>query len=636
MNTAAAATQTPNTATLRQEWEMFQALVTRLLDVILNRVFALTIKGSRQRRAVLALLFLLVVAVLYLATQGLAQWLNSLQVFFSALLTGQPSIQEAVKALLKLVLDARILRLIPVFLLPFLFSREFASRYLADIFELDEDGDELKIARKFISEVSLGGADNKLTVSVDNFDTDKTKESPIRRIGGPGRVTVELGTAILVERPDGCPRIIGPVPSKLDEEQENLPSNQLKNQIYRKNDQWHYKYKPRTLLPSARNKPGTRRDKTILEGFDRIREPIDLRVQMPEALEVNARSRDGIPIKVIDARVVFSIARGIRTATLKEPYPYTDEAILAMVYEKPNRVTNKTSTFEQKSSSLWDTQTTTMKSLLRKELADFMGRHELGEYLASIGEPESEAIKKIEQDISTEKQKISGLETHPSKSLSSTSPRRPRSELSRLFSDFNGEFNQEQKKRGVEAQWVGVGTWKMPPGIPEKVIPQKHLTAWQITLENMRRGSEQELSELELNAQAEGIQRLILQAPISTFRDTQDPGTNINRARINLITAYWQQLNEEVENRERTGEPIPPSIVAACFKLLLKISHIPYPDIPAPASPREKKVYAELLKRVKIPQAIEKLIDLERRFFPNASRAELLERIIKAWDADVK
>ncbi len=153
-------------------------------------------------------------AILYLSTQGIALWVDSLRVFFSSLLTGQPPIQQAAISVLQLVLDPRILRLIPIFLLPFLFSREAASRYLADIFELDNEIEDVKIARKFVSEVSLGGADNHLTISVDNFDSDDTKSSPLRMIGGPGRVTVALGTAILVETPDGIPRIIGPAYSE--------------------------------------------------------------------------------------------------------------------------------------------------------------------------------------------------------------------------------------------------------------------------------------------------------------------------------------------------------------------------------------------------------------------------------------
>jgi hypothetical protein len=164
----------------------------------------------------------------------------------------------------------------------------------------------------------------------------------------------------------------------------------------------------------------------------------------------------------------------------------------------------------------------------------------------------------------------------------------------------------------------------------------KDSAVWQITLDNLRRGSKEVLRELALNAQAERIQQLILQTPINDFRSTPNPEVNINRVRLSLITAYWQQLNEEIENLTRKGEPIPPRMVVAYFKLLLTFSHPPYPDIPAPASTREKKLYGELLKRVKIHQAIEKLIDLERRFAPNANRADLLERIIKAWDADVK
>ncbi len=631
----AATTHSSHSTSLQQEWDMFQDLFKRLLNSILNRVFALTIKGSRQRRAVLGILLMLLVLFLYLGMQGLSPWRENLRFIFNALFTGQVTTRELSRFLVEVVFDARIMRLIPVLILPFIFSREFASRYLADIFKLDGSMDDIKIARKFISEISLGGADNKLTVSVDNYDLDETKESPIRRIGGPGRVTVELGNALVVERPDGCPRIIGSTHSEDDGEDE-LPAIQPDNQNHSKNGQAHKKFNLRTVIHPVKNKTRIKREKAILEGFERMREPIDLRVQIPEALEVNARSLDGIPIKIIDARVVSSITRGMRTPTLKEPYPYTDDAILAMVYRKPNRVSDIASTYKQKSHSLWENQIVVVKYLLRRELEHYMSGHELSEYLACIGQPESDAIRNMKQEISTENQKMSGLTGQNSEDEPQKNSRNPRPELSRLFSDFNGKFNQEQKQRGVEAQWVGVGTWKMPPGIPEKVIPEKHLNAWQITIENVRRGSEDELKELMLNALAEGTQQLILQTPINIYRETQNPGININRARISLITAYWQQLNKVIENRQRTTEDIEPSLVVAAFNLLLKFSHPVYPDIPAPASPREKKLYAELLKRVKIPQAIEKLVDLERRFAPDASRADLLERIIKAWDKDMK
>lgn len=633
MNATAVSTGKTNKTTMHQEWEAFKDLLLRLVNGILNRVFALTIKGSQQRRVVLMMASLVAIVFFYLAAEGISHWLNYLQVFFGALLTNQPTLKEAVILVARAVLDARLIRLIPVFILPFIFAREFASRYLADIFDLDDDMDDIKIARKFISEVSLGGADNKLTISVDNYYDEKTRESPLLRIGGPGRVTVEMGTAILVERPDGFPRIIDPTHSEEDEQEKSL-SDQQKDPTLQKNKREMVKFNPRNLIESKRKKPEIKKDKAILEGFERIREPVDLRVQIPQALEVNARSRDGILIQVIDARVVFSISRGTKTPTLKDPYPFTNEAIYAQVYKRPNRVTENP--IEEKSSSSWLLPTVTMKALLRKELGDFMSGHDLGEYLACIGQPEVDAINKIEQDVNTQEQEIvgPGVQSHSTKSL--TSIKKSRSELSWLFSDFNMKFGQDQKRRGVEAHWVGVGTWKMPAGVPEKVIPQKHLNAWQATLENLRRGSDQELRELELNAQAEGIQQKILRAPISIYRAEKDPGININRVRIDLITGYWEQLNEAIENRMRAGEPVPPTLAAAYFTLLLTFSHPPYPNIPAPVSTREKKLYGELLKRVKIPQAIEKLIDMERRFAPDASRADLLERIIKAWDKDIQ
>jgi hypothetical protein len=71
------------------------------------------------------------------------------------------------------------------------------------------------------------------------------------------------------------------------------------------------------------------------------------------------------------------------------------------------------------------------------------------------------------------------------------------------------------------------------------------------------------------------------------------------------------------------------------YKILIP-SHSVYRTIPTPATVREKTAYEELLRRVGSFEVIEQLVEMEQEFLPQASRQELLEKIIRDWDLDIK
>ncbi len=650
MSAASKPAKTADTV-LQREWSAFRELLKRIGNGVLNRVFALNTKGSNQRRNMITLLFLLIGLLATLPSHG-AEWRDNLRNLFATLLTNQAALAQAVTQfglfLFRAFTDPATLRLLPVFYLPFTLSLYFASKYLADIFEIED----VNIARKFVSEVALMGGDNELRLSAAKVDDKIVDKSPITQIGGPGYVTVELDTALLVEKPDGRCRVIGPTYS----------------------------------------------GKAVLNGFERIREMIDLRDQVPDSFEIFGRSRDGIPIGISDVRVVFSIFRDTKTPTVKEPHPFTTDSIKAIVYGKANRVTDGPPIHRQwyRSSGepLW---VTPMKSLIGRELSLFIARRDLGEYLASIGTPEKEAAQKLENEIARKTRELSGPGGSIKKAAVPPEPSfSPRSQLSGQFNalnEFARNFNREQQKRGVQAQWVGVGTWKMPPGIPGQVIPEKHLEAWRITLENLSLGSAMAIGTLQQEAELDELLNLVHEI-IAVYRQLAGRSLNARTVLFRLLVAYRGQLSvirSKIPRRSkkadlqdeitRTVKDIDESIhwikpeKPVKLKALLKPkveepqgASVPFmitremrqrlynlgynkadvdeltPDqawdilnasTRKPSEAGEENLYQDLLTKAHGEEGVvERLVEYERKILPNGNRREWIQNAIDRWDVE--
>ncbi len=324
----------------------------------------------------------------------------------------------------------------------FWFAFRAAAIYLDDIFELQD----IRIAEKFIRQSAFASQYNVIEVK-DGGVALKDRKSPIFLIGGPGKVKVYLENAAIFEPIDGVPNVIGPTT------------------------------------------PGD--GPIVLESFERFRDAIDLRDQVPEDFSVEGRTKDGIPVQAKDMRVIFSVLRDGLEPTLAVPYPYIPEAIENLVYTK--------------SRELW---TDAMKPQINLELGAFIARHTLSEFLALIEPPEL-AIEFV-----------------------------PRPDITELFYD-DDEFGAEIMEQGIELRWIGIGTWTFP----SEIIPERHLRAWQISSENLAMGSAAALAEISAVSRLEQLVEILRDTPCDIFNQINpDDGPARTEYMAALVNGYRGKL----------------------------------------------------------------------------------------------
>src|SRR6185369_2232708 len=97
------------------------------------------------------------------------------------------------------------LKYIPLLVVVYSLARRMASRYLDDVFELDDED----LASSFLEEVTFGYGREKITINEGKIP-EKDETSPIILIGGPGEIQVNLDSVALIEKVNGEPRVIYP------------------------------------------------------------------------------------------------------------------------------------------------------------------------------------------------------------------------------------------------------------------------------------------------------------------------------------------------------------------------------------------------------------------------------------------
>lgn len=636
---------------LQRERRIFAEQIARLLNC---SVFALTLRGARWRGLAINSLFLLTFVFLVLQTHPLSAWAERLQAVFQAMLNpgsvqGNPMADFLIFSLSALF-GPMILQYLPLILLPFFIALIMAARYLADIFELKR----VDIAQTFIRQVALTGGYDLLVIRNGRI-AQEDEQSPVYLIGGPGQVLVELDSAALFEKPTGQPHVIGPsVEPQNNDENGKKPGRQ---------PTWTGRGAESDKVESAALF-GRREGATMLEGFERLRRSYDLHDHVV-SISVPSRSLDGIAVSAEDVRMIFSIMRGGQSTTLERPYPVVPKAIEALVYRELSRVSDEeveSSIGEHlrppEGSPVWPNA---MKSLIRRELSAFAAQRPLTEYLAGYGMTEFESAQALREDIRKEKAKfVSDGNQNGSSDPPLPAPHfTPRPEITSLFSQFAAQFTGEAARRGVQLQWIGLGTWKTPSGI----IPEQHLEAWRISRENLIRGSQDALKELEYEAGLEQIQRMIQDVPLAAYGEL---AAKDSKQRMQaLLIAYLQQLVEAKDFMENRGMKAPVEIEQAIRKIWALIGHRVSPSAPpqaVPSSPRPPQsrppTPAPILQAANVPVGgaspseeetlyrnlrakvggdtvlLERLIEYERRRAPRAGRVELLKRAIARWERD--
>jgi hypothetical protein len=439
-------------------------------------------------------------------------------------------------------------------------------------------------------------------------------------IGGPGKVVVELDSAALFEKPDGRPHVIGP----------------------------------------------TIKGKATLEGFERFRQVIDLRDQYTDPqdpVNVNSRSLDGIQVGTKDVRFVYSVWRGDKPRTAESPHPFeSDKTITDLVYKQLSQVVDAVPpSVPPEAGSL----SGAILGLINRELGGFMSRHRLAEYLASIGMPEVEQARRLEDEIAKAGNKVVP-ESDPVQPRNVPGPPdfQPRSTVSDLFDQFTKGFTSSTNNPGVQLQWIGVGTWKMPSKITSEIITGKHLEAWRISWENLGRGSPKAINSLQEEAKIQQTLRLIQKMPLARFNDSSKE--NHRDTMHGLLLGYREQLIEINELLVKSRRSVPPSLHKAITHIekVLGIKHwvgatdssssfdaedessgsIPkHSDSPSntgvPSGPdfsyEEQTLYDHLVLTTGLDEEVaDRLIENERQNAPHANRSDLIQRAIDRWLRD--
>ena len=597
---------------LAKEIRIFREQISRLGNCFLNKVFDLSTNGSQRRSLILTVLTVTLAFIFSLSVHPLVVWGTELRLFFQQLFipTSAQSSSDAITRFIAFsfgaVFGPQTYRYLPLFILPFIIALQSAATFLADIFEIEKIG----IARNFISQVALTGNFRAIRIGKGEV-IESHKNSPIYLIGGPGRVTVDLDTAVLFEKPNGQPRVIGP----------------------------------------------TIRGKVKLEGFERFRQAVDLRDQHTDSLNIKSRSLDGIPISTEDVRMVFSVWRGDQQPSIKSPHPFNEKAIESLVYGQASRVILDGPNPSEPPSS-W---VGTIQGLIRGRLGGFMSKHRLAAYLASIGLPEVERAREQEDEIVKVGQTVIAEDNllEPNK-IPNPPEIQARNTVSNLFGKFAEDFTKNASQRGVELGWIGVGTWKTPSDI----VPEKQLEAWKISRENIKLGGKAALGKMIIEAKLQQLLRLVQNTPLA--RVHQNSGKDHKDAVQDLLIGYREQLIETIVLLKKSNQKVPAAVNAAIKHIenVLGIKHwvggagpasgvdapspsptydsngsnsgltTGVPSIP-PISPEEEDVYEDLFQKVsQDAERVESLIDHERKNAPNADRMELIQRAITHWLKD--
>jgi hypothetical protein len=624
MNIAAAsAAPTKTPSAWETEWKRFKDLRNKWIESQLNKFFDLSIRGPKIRNlwvAILGILFVIFgftvhLFLYYLPIVGAQRHHSLADLFVFAVLT--------------------IAQLILILFIPAQAALNMAGNYLADIFELKDP----RVAWKFIRELSLGGAAEVVHIR-DGMVVDKDKNSPIILIGGPGRVEVDFDSAVLFEKPDGTPHVIGPEPKKPEEEQAQRRARKKK---------------------SAEEK-----DNAVLDGFERLREPIiNLRDQFfgtpsSEALSVESRSLDGIKISAKDVRVVFSVRRESGTdsqkPTSERPYLYNRQSIQDLIYQQAVQVKTE-GPHPSGEPGPW---TATFRGLVLGDVSRFMSQNKLAEYLASISTPEIEEAEHREDTILLETLQYSNEAPASSTSAILKPQFHPRTELSDRFMKYAEGFSKQARERGYDLHWIGVGTWKVPNEMSSQEIAKQHLDAWRISRENAALGSQSALNSVMEEAALDERLRLIREVPFHAHQSNLSQYNEKDKLLEALLYAYREQLGNALETYYKAGtrteelKQIEEAVLAIEDLLGIPAMHTvgggslskvkrasPSPSNedtpPAPQTKREEELYRSLL--IKLDgnyKAVETLIALEAQRYPALTRQERLERIVRRFERHQK
>jgi hypothetical protein len=296
--------------------------------------------------------------------------------------------------------------------------------YLSDLFELES----IWIGIKYLLGALFGLSYPRLRIDRGDVDT-LHPSNPIKRIGGPGYIQTHLGYAAIFEDRSGKPKVYA-----LSSVNGELPSGDGNDERISRRGQSTY----------------------FVEGFEQLRDVIDLRDRLAQVEIIRAETRDGVEITAHDAQMLFRVYADVDERSLQDPYPYNEDSLRRLVY---GRAVMKSGLPAPES---------VLARILEQELQSFVARYTLEEFL-SMG-PAADATD-MSEDASSNKQVPIDHQFQIT-----------RRDLTERF--HTPDLQARLKDRGLSLAWVGVGTWQI--GGSEQKRQEAYLAPEQTLLDTWR------------------------------------------------------------------------------------------------------------------------------------------------------
>jgi hypothetical protein len=198
---------------------------------------------------------------------------------------------------------------------------------------------------------------------------------------------------------------------------------------------------------------------------------------------------------------------------------------------------------------------------IQSELGGFVSKRGLSEFLSSIGEPERDALRNLEEKLDRDGQQLSGRNGNQAYE-DSISPTQFTSRASITAMFYNESFKKALMGKGFQVNWIGVGTWVTPA----EIIPANHLEAWRLSRDNASRNNPDQLRKLREESYLQEGLRLIQTMPIGQFYSelkNADDDVVIDA----LIGDYYERIQSAVELYERDGKELPTTLLEALHVL---------------------------------------------------------------------
>lgn len=445
-------------------------------DVIAARLFSLTDQGVEFRNTWRGIIG----AAIWLILSGITMILTII------------GVQD--KLHIGILIAMSFVKYVPLLVVVYSLARRMASRYLDDVFELDDED----LASSFLEDVTFGYGHEKITINEGKI-SEADERSPIILIGGPGKIQVNLDSVALLEKVNGEPRV-----------------------IYPRKDAWK------------------------LGRFDRIREIgkfdevgkreyaiINLRDQFVSGLSVKSRTKDGIPIEAQGIKVIFSILRkeatDEETASKDDAYLFDETAVRTLVYGQT--IITPEPAAQSGISFPWSTS---VIPLITSEMEKMITSRTLSEILATISQKEVDLTSSNEATIAQMRLEMTGDQKTISSGQEKAAPSfQSRSRITAQF--FDDAFREKAANLGVSIQWIDVGTWQLP----SPIILEKHKEALNLSRENVNKRNAVERSK-KRHETAE-IVNLIDHVVISNFERASSSSRS---------SSSWGGRDKDISNKE--------------------------------------------------------------------------------------